>query len=78
MLLTANLPIILWVQMVLLIDKVVQPPIKVAAVLLLIPIIRIRIGVVSMLHVGHFIALAAVVEEDGIADGALSLAFEGR
>ena len=51
MLLTANLPIILWVQMVLLIDKVVQPPIKVAAVLLLIPIIRIRIGVVAVLHV---------------------------
>ena len=69
--------------MVLLINEVVQPPVEIAAILLLlIPFIRIVaayvVVVVSVLHVRHFVALAPVVEEDGVADGALALALERR
>ena len=78
-LITANLSVVLCVQMVLVINKVVHAIVNVVVLLLLVVLIATSISVVVLLvlQVGHLVGLASVVQEDRIGNRPLSLALEG-
>lgn len=76
-LITANLTIVLGVQMVLVIDEVVHAIVNVVVLLLLVLIATsVSVVVLLVLQVGHLIALAPIVQEDRIRNRPLSLALE--
>ena len=78
-LITANLSVVLCVQMVLVINKVVHAIVNVVVVLLLLVVLiatSISVVVLLVLQVGHLVGLASVVQEDRIGNRPLSLALE--
>ena len=75
-LITANLTVVLGVQMVLVINKVVHAIVNVVLLLLVLIATSVSVVVLLVLQVGHLIALAPIVQEDRIRNRSLSLALE--
>ena len=74
-LITANLPVVLGVQMVLVVNEVVKAAV-IKVLLILLELIASVTIVTLMLHIRHLVALSAIVKEDWVRNRPLALAFE--